>query len=111
MSYSVRFEAKLEGTERWVPVGDDPFIKHTSNTGNMVQEVCGLRPPLWDGKKCSELLPFIDKGIKLLRSHREEYRKFEPSNGWGTVETTIIFLDAIRCVCEEYPTAVARVGF
>jgi len=109
MSYSVRFEAKLEGTEQWIPVGE--FIKHTSNTGNMIQEVCGLRPPSWDGKKCSELLPFIDKGIKQLRRHREEHRKFETSNGWGTVETTTVFLDAIRTVCEEYPTAVIRVEY
>ncbi len=109
MGYSVRFEAKLEGAEQWVPVGES--INHTSNTGNMIQEVCGLRPPSWDGKKCSELLPFIDKGIKQLRSNRQEYRKFEPSNGWGTVETTIVFLDAIRTVCEEYPSAVVRVEY
>lgn len=49
MRYSVRFEAKLEGAEQWVPVGES--INHTSNTGNMIQEVCGLRPPSWDGKK------------------------------------------------------------
>ena len=110
MSYSVRFEAKLEGAEQWIPVGNQ-FIIYSSDADDVVRAVCDSTPDSWREKKCSDLLPFIDKGIKQLRSHREEYRKFEPSNGWGTVETTIIFLDAIRCVCEEYPTAVARVGY
>ena len=110
MSYSVRFEAKLEGAEQWVPVGN-PFITYLSDADDVVRAVCDSTPDSWREKKCSELLPFIDKGIKQLRSHREEYRKFEPSNGRGTVEKTVKFLDAIRTVCEEYPTAVMRVEY
>jgi hypothetical protein len=110
MSYDVSFKAKLEGIDQWVYVGAE-WINHTSNTGAMIKEVCGSYPSKWDGMKCSELLPAIDKGVKLLRSHSQEYRQFEPSNGLGTVESTIEFLDAIRKNCEEYPTAVLEVSY
>lgn len=39
-----------------------------------------------------------------------EYRRYEPSNKWGTVETTIEFLERILTYCKEYPTAVIEVS-
>lgn len=71
MSYSVRFEAKLEGTEQWLPVGNQ-FITYPSDTTKVVWAACGSGPDSWRGKKCFEMLPFIDKGIKQLRSRRDE---------------------------------------
>ena len=109
MSYDVSFKAKLEGAERWVYVGPE-WINHTSNTSAKIKEVCGSYPSEWDGKKCSEMLPVITQGCDRLRSHSQEYRQFEASNGWGTVETTLKFLNDIRLACEEFPTAVLEVS-
>lgn len=110
MSYDVSFKAKLEGVDQYVYVGAD-WINHTSNTAAMIKEVCGSYPSAWDGMSCSELLPVLEAGVKLLRSHSQEYRQFEPSNKWGTVETTIEFLDAIIRNCKDYPTAVLEVSY
>lgn len=109
MSYDVSFKAKLEGTEQWVYVGDD-WINHTSNTAAMIKEVCGSYPSEWNGKSCSELTPILEAGTTELRRYSQKYRQFEAENGWGTLETTLEFLDMILKNCKLYPTAVLEVN-
>lgn len=108
MSYDVSFKAKLEGVEQWVDVGPD-WINHTWNTSNMIKEVCGSYPSSWKGKKCADMLPVLTTACEELKNNGDKYKQFEASNGWGTVETTLHFLDSIRKACEEYPTAVIEV--
>lgn len=108
MSYDVNFKTKLEGTDQWVYVGDD-WINHTYNTAAMIKEVCGSSPSDWDGRKCADMYPVIAQGATLLQNNPQRYRQFEPSNGWGTVETTLDFLMKIADNCEKYPTAVIEI--
>ena len=76
----------------------------------MIEAVCGgTRPSKWDGMKCSDLAPILSKGIATLKSNPEKYRMYEPENKWGTVESTIKFLEDIHRNCIEYPTAVVEV--
>lgn len=110
MSYDVSFRAKLEGVDQWVPVGED-YINHTSNTAAMIKEVCGSYPSEWNGKRCSELLPALTAAVKELQFNAERYRQFEPSNKWGSVESTLKFLDRIRVCCEAFPTAIIDVSY
>lgn len=110
MSYDVSFKAKLEGVDQWVYVGAD-WINHTSNTAAMIKEVCGSYPSEWDGKKCADMYPVLMQGISLLNLHPQRYRQFEPDNGWGTVETTIDFLQKIADTCDKYPTAVLEISY
>lgn len=110
MSYDVSFKAKLEGAEQWVYVGAD-WINHTSNTANIIKEVCGSYPSQWDGKKCSELIPVLEQGIKLLTDNPQRYYHLEPENGWGTVQTTLSFLIQIANNCINFPTAYVEVDY
>ena len=110
MSYDVSFKAKLEGADQWIYVGED-WINHTSNTGAMIKEVCGSYPSDWDGKKCSEIGPVIRNGANKLLANSQRYRRFEPENKWGTVESTIHFLYKIADNCDEYPTAILEVDY
>ena len=102
------FIAKLEGAEQYVSVGDG-WINHTSNTAAMIKEVCGSYPSMWNGKKCSEMIPMLESGISELEEHSEDYRQYEPGSGWGTVESTISFLDNILKNCKLFPTAIIEV--
>lgn len=108
MSYDVRFKKPLYGGSSFEYVGDD-WINHTANTGTMIKEVCGSRPPEWSGKTCKTIYPILLQGISLLSVFPQKYRCFEPDNSWGTVETTKAFLEKIAAVCEKYPDAVIEV--
>ncbi len=110
MSYDVSFKAKLEGADQWVYVGAD-WINHTSNTATMIKEVCGSYPSEWNGKKCVDMYPVLMQGISLLNLHPQRYRQFEPDNKWGSVESTMDFLQKIADTCDKYPTAVLEVGY
>ena len=106
MSYDVSFQAKLEDVDQWVVVGPQ-WINHTSDTAAMIKEVCGSYPSEWNNKKCAELLPVLTVACEALRAHPENYRQFEA--GYGTVETTLKFLDDIRITCANFPTALIDV--
>ena len=108
MSYDISFKAKLEGIEQWVYVGDE-WINHTSNTAAMIKDVCGSYPSSWNGKKSSELIPVLEKGASELALNGDKYRQFEAENGWGTVETTLEFLNNILKNCKNYPTSIVLV--
>lgn len=112
MSYDVAFKVKIKSrrNNQWLYVGDD-WINHTSNTSDMIKEVCGSRPPEWGGRSCKEMYPILMQGISLLTIFPQKYRAFEPVNGWGTVETTTAFLEKIAANCEQYPDAVLEVNY
>ena len=82
---------------------------HTYNTSKMIKEVCGSTPSDWAGKIARDLLPILANGIISLRSNSEEYRKYEPDNKWGTVETTINFLEEIEQGCRDNPNDIVSV--
>lgn len=108
MSYCVSFSAKLENTDTWVPVGDE-WITHTWNTADMINAVCGSTPYDWNEKRCSEMIPILEAGTTELRKHGNKYLKYEDKYGWGTVESTLHFLNRILENCKQYPTAVVSV--
>ena len=112
MSYDVSFKVKVNSKRhnQWLYVGDD-WINHTSNTSDMIKEVCGSRPSEWNGRSCKEMYPILMQGISLLTIFPQKYRAFEPVNGWGTVETTTVFLEKIAANCEQHPDAVLEVNY
>lgn len=109
MGYDICFRARLAGTSQMVSVGDD--INHTSNTAEMVHEVCGSYPSDWDMMKCRALFPIVARGASKLARFPEKYRKYEPDNGWGSVESTQRFLSKIADNCSMYPTAIVEVDY
>jgi hypothetical protein len=103
MGYVISFKAKLQDAEKWVNIGAE--LNFTSNTSIMIKEVCGSYPSEWNNIKCSEMIDVLYKGINRLKDSPNKYKKYEPRNGYGTVESTIEFLERIKTNCELYPYA------
>jgi hypothetical protein len=82
---------------------------HTYNTSGMIKTVCGSAPSEWKGMNGKDLIPVLAKGILALRSDSEKYRELEPENKWGTVESTIEFLEEIERGCRSYPNEIIGV--
>ena len=40
----------------------------------------------------TDVVPKLERGLKELQEHPEKYRKYEPKNGWGTLN------GAIKCI-------------
>lgn len=58
---------------------------------------------------CKEALPILNKAIENMIENEKEYRKLEPSNGWGTYEGLLKELRELRTCCEENPDGIIEV--
>ena len=99
MSYDILFKAKIEGVDRWVPVGCCS-ANITSNVRKIIELSTGLP---WLNEKnnglCSDIIPSIERGYLELVKNGEEYKQYEAENGWGTVEGTKQFF---RTILDEW---------
>ena len=108
MSYRVYFEAKLEGVDKWVNVGDN-WIIIPSGCASLIREVCDTYPISWDGKMCSDMYAVLLHGVSLLSLYPEKYKSLEGMGSWCSVSSTRDLLRHIADACGEFPTAIIRV--
>lgn len=95
MSYDIDFRVKVEGVDRYIPVGDcDANI--TWNVRKIIELSTGL-PWINEANNgfCKDIIPRIEHGLDELKNHPERYKPYEAPNGWGTVEGTIRFFENI----------------
>ena len=86
MSYDIDFRVKVDGLDKYVPVGNcDANI--TWNVREMIEKATGLE---WINEAnnglCKDVVPKIAHGYSELCCFPEKYEKYESPNGWGTVE-------------------------
>lgn len=95
MSYDISFRVKVEGTDKWVEVGDC-YANATWNVRKIIELSTGLP---WKNCEnnglCKDVIPCIAKGYYELLHHPEKYKPYESPNGWGTVESTKKFFESI----------------
>jgi hypothetical protein len=61
---------------------------------------------------CSQawgILPMLRDAYHTLRADREDYRSYEPGNGWGTVEGMLDVLSEYLRACAQWPHAAIDV--
>ncbi len=95
MSYDIGFKVKVEGVDYWVePMGCDANV--TWNVREIIERSTGLD---WlneaNNGLCTDVIPYIEHGVKKLTEHPEKYRKYEAKSGYGTVEGTLMFFQTI----------------
>lgn len=108
MSYDITLQAKIEGIDKYLDIDTD--VNTTYNVRELIEKSSG-----WKIKNCElngkaeDLMPLIQKGISELTNNPNEYKKYESSNGWGTVETTLYFYERLLEYLVEYPYAYVLV--
>lgn len=91
MSYDVRIRLPVKGLEdKWVEVADLSNI--TWNVRELIKQSSGWEIKNEDNSGSILLwMRMIEHGIAELVKHPESYKKYEASNGWGTVSGTLRF--------------------
>ena len=102
MSYDISFRVKVEGTDKYVDVGDcDANI--TWNVRKIIELSTGLP---WHNEAnngyCKDVMPAIERGLCELVTNPEKYKPYEASNGWGTVEGTKRFFERVLDCWHRY---------
>ena len=96
MSYDIRFGVKVEGMDGYIAVIDEP--EYSSPTYNLRDMFVACMD--WDYSQdvwynCAEAIPKFERGLKELREHPKQYKKYNAPNGWGTIEAAIKALGSV----------------
>ena len=101
MSYGICLKEKIEGTNKYVTVAEPECCSPTYNLRKIFVKSMG-----WDYEHglypCSDVLEYIHRGLSELTINGSEYRKLEPPNGWGPVETAIETLTSVQTCTLEH---------
>ena len=68
------------------------------------------RPEELGIKFASELIAPLGKGLQRLKNSPEEFKKFNPTNGWGNYEGLISFVERYLEACIQYPDALIDIS-
>jgi len=68
------------------------------------------RPEELDIKFACELIAPLWEGLQRLKDFPEEFKKFNPTNGWGTYEGLISFVEGYLEACIQYPDALIDIS-
>lgn len=105
MSLSISLYYKLGKKEKRVEV----FYKNiTHNLSKMAKAVdYNFYETIWKGSQF--ILPkdifILKNGLEKLLNNKNFYKNFEPSNGWGTYEDLVSFVEDYINALEEFPDA------
>lgn len=87
---------------------------YTHNCNTMAEEAgiyqCVWRPDQNGITKASQLIGPLRKGIELMKSDPARFTKHNLSNGWGSYETFVPWLQKYLEACEKYPDAEVTVS-
>ena len=77
---------------------------------NKMAEAAGIYKALWRPDeigvtKASQLIPLLEAGLTRLEKNPDKFKKYNPSNGWGSYEGLVRFVKEYLTQCRRYPDA------
>ena len=81
----------------------------THNLGEMARHA-GIYYPLWRPNEigvttAKELVPFLKAGLMVMKADPEYFKKYDASNGWGSYEHFVPWVERYLDACRKYPEA------
>ena len=102
MSYDLQLGVKVEGGDNlFVTVATPERDNPTYNLRDMFVACMdwGYRQGEW--YSVPDVLPKIQHGINELKFNGAAYKKYNATNGWGTVESALLHLESLeKCIQE-----------
>lgn len=102
MSYDIEICVKVDGLDQYAMIDRPKYDSPTYNLGKMFRACMEWDYSQGEYYKCSEIIDKVEKGIRELKTNRKAYEKFNPSNGWGDIDSAIEDLESLRdCIYEN----------
>lgn len=82
------------------------FDQHITHNLTEMASAAGLYEILWRPEEigvetAEQAIPFLERGIAELKSNRDKYEKYNPSNGWGSYDGFCKAAQSILDACYE----------
>ena len=102
MSYDLRVSVKVEGCDEYADIGHPEYDHPTYNLRDMFEACMDWDYSQGEYYPCSEYIGRLERGITELKFHRENYAKYNPSNGWGSIDSALEALESWwSCIQEQ----------
>jgi hypothetical protein len=89
---------------------EDVFERnYTRNTSPMLRKA-GTHWSEMEGKTGAEMYPIMVEVVKTMEAEPEEYKKLNPSNGWGDYDSFLQLLRDFRDCLKDHPQGVVHVS-
>lgn len=99
MSYDLRIAVKVVGAEKgneFAVIAEPERAHPTYNIGEMLRKCTGWDFEQSEFYKVSDVYQNIVRGIINLIEHKEEYEKYNATNGWGTTSSALEALQSLK---------------
>lgn len=86
------------------------FSANITHNLNRMADNAGVYQAMWrpeeiGAKIASDIIPVLQEGLRKLKETPEWFKRFNPSNGWGTYEGLVSFVEKYLEACKQYPKA------
>lgn len=94
---------------------NEVYSDNITHNLNKMADAAGIYKHLWRPEeigvtKASQLIDPLRNGLHELKSNPEKYKTLNPSNGWGSYEGLVNFVNNYLNACYEYPEAEVEVS-
>lgn len=91
------------------------FRRNITHNLNVMADEAGIYQCLWgpeeiDIYSAGDLIEPLTKGLDLLKSDPDRFKKLNPSNGWGTYEGLVSFVEDYLRWCILFPECEIEVS-
>ena len=91
------------------------FGANITHNLNRMAEAAGIYTCLWCPEKIGiakahQLIEPLEAGLSKLRTDPALYRSFDPSNGWGSYDVFLPWVESYLEACKANPDADVRVS-
>lgn len=111
------WDEKFPNKEPVIAKDDSDNVFHANITHNLsrMAKAANLENALWQPEQIEivtayQLIEPLTAGLMLLKSDPECFKTYNPSNGWGTYEGLIAFIEEYLEACKRYPMATVSVS-
>lgn len=94
---------------------EEVFSANITHNLTTMANKAGIYEHLWRPEeigitKASQLIEPLTLGLEKIKKRRKYFEKFNPSNGWGSYEGFVPWIEEYLEACKEYPEAIIRVS-
>lgn len=102
MSYDIRICVKVDGLDVYAETAKPYYDSPTYNLREMFVACMDWDYEQGEHYRCDDVINKVEHGIGELRTNRAKYEKYNPPNGWGSIDSAIKALESLReCIYEE----------
>lgn len=91
--------------------GVEVYEANITHNLNKMADAAAVYHPVWRPPyeaKAKDILPLVGAGLERLKKYPEAYKTLNPSNGWGSYDVLVEWLENYVAALESYPEATVE---